>query len=165
MSKAYDTSPSLSNSYGPESVPSSAPEIVPISEYQDTSKLASHPDRYDPRVKNPFGLSALGYGALISLFTALIIGALFGGALGSLLASCQNKLHRYVQTCILDFNGPYSDINQQRGAAIVSTHQLLLYGTGIQHVESDPTNRPSHKLFSVFRFSNRFIEGGLPQSE
>ncbi|KAI9712600.1 MAG: hypothetical protein M1828_001666 [Chrysothrix sp. TS-e1954] len=40
-----------------------------------------------PRRRNPFGLSALAFGALVSLATAIVVGGLVGGVVGGVLGS------------------------------------------------------------------------------
>jgi len=66
---------------------------------QDTTKEVysgpTYPSRYPNngirQPRNPFGLSALGFGFFVALFTAIIVGGAVGGGLGITLSSCRNQ--------------------------------------------------------------------------
>ncbi|KAI2628729.1 hypothetical protein GGR54DRAFT_636444 [Hypoxylon sp. NC1633] len=87
--------------HGPDHLPEVAyrdhpPEVIEYKPAQDVAEAVSLPPRH-----NPFGLTPLAFGILVSLATALIVSAAIGGGLGAaVLANERNSpVPDTVQTC------------------------------------------------------------------
>ena len=91
----------------------------------DSHKIERRPRSSKERRRNPFGLGALAFGALVSLITALIVGGAVGGAVGLSLSPQHSTKSTTCSTSIFSSVTTVTSINHLSTAS--PTAQLTNY--------------------------------------